>query len=77
MENCKKFNRWRFLEGVNTNWEKWILFPSILLLMTMCMFAQSSGQNALKIDGVDDYAYPLTPNAAGLSEGTVELWFLT
>jgi hypothetical protein len=31
--------------------------------------------NALKTDGSDDYAYPLNPNAAGIPEGTVEIWF--
>jgi len=56
---------------------KWTACLIILLTMSVGMFAQSSNGNALSIDGVDDFAYPLSPNASGLSEGSVELWFST
>jgi hypothetical protein len=38
--------------------------------------AQNAG-NALSLDGVDDYASPLTPNVSGQNEGTIEFWFST
>jgi hypothetical protein len=37
--------------------------------------AQTSAGNALKLDGTDDYASPLTPNVSEASEGTIEFWF--
>lgn len=46
-----------------------------LLLIYGSVLAQTSALNALKTDGTQDYAYPLTPNAAGIPEGAVELWF--
>ena len=45
------------------------------LFMSLVAFAQSPAQFALQTDGFDDFAHPLTPNAAGLDSGTVELWF--
>jgi hypothetical protein len=56
---------------------KWIICLMIILTMSKDLSAQSSAAFALSADGIDDFAYPLTPNAAGLSEGTIELWFST
>jgi hypothetical protein len=38
--------------------------------------AQTSAGNALSLDGTDDYAAPITPNISGITDGTVEFWFL-
>jgi hypothetical protein len=56
---------------------KSIQIITVLLLIYGSLFAQSAALNALKTDAVGDFAYPLTPNAAGIPEGTVELWFST
>ena len=57
-----------FIKSVILSLLVFFIFPVILT-------AQSASGNALSTDGIDDFAYPLTPNAAGFTEGTIELWF--
>jgi len=52
-----------------------VLYIIILVVIYNTAFGQSSSGNALSTDDTSDFAYPLNPNAAGLSEGTVEFWF--
>ena len=48
----------------------------ILLSALTLLYAQNAG-NALRLDGTDDYAAPLSPNVSGSTEGTIEFWFAT
>jgi hypothetical protein len=77
MENCNRIKPTSFSKVCRIKWEKVISFSIIMIMVSMPIFAQTSALNALRIDGVDDFAYPLTPNAAGLAQGTVEMWFST
>ena len=47
----------------------------LLISFLNIAIAQTNAGNALDLDGVDDFASPLTPNVSGQSEGTVEFWF--
>jgi len=52
-----------------------VLYIIILIVIYNTAFGQSSSGNALFADDATDFAYPLSPNAAGFAEGTVEFWF--
>jgi len=63
-------------------WMNHRLSKSLIKILFTCFAiavqlpAQSPAGNAFNADG-DDFVYPLTPNASGLTEGTVEFWFST
>ncbi len=47
----------------------------IVLVFVLDVFAQSNAGNALLLDGINDFASPLSPNASGLDSCTIEFWF--
>ena len=52
-------------------------FVKLLFLCVLCgvVVAREDPADALRTDGIDDYAAPLAPTIAGAVEGTVEFWF--
>jgi hypothetical protein len=47
----------------------------LFLSFGICKIHAQNAGNALSLDGVDDYAAPLSPNVSGFDEGTIEFWF--
>lgn len=47
----------------------------LLIFACVCITKAQNAGNALSLDGIDDYAAPLSPNVSGSAEGTIEFWF--
>jgi hypothetical protein len=54
---------------------KTFLLFILVLVFVFDVFAQSNAGNALLLDGINDFASPLSPNASGLDSCTIEFWF--